>query len=332
MLITRKIIREFMKFGIVPREWGYFVEESVEQCILAKRVGFSSIWIEEHHGNEYYLPSPLPTLAGLSQHVPGMMIGTSIAILPLYHPVRFASDGAILDQLSGGRFIAGVGAGYREHELKLFGIPMSERAGRMDESLIIIAKLWEGEVVNFKGKYYSLENFRLTPLPIQKPRPQIWVGGWVKQAIERAARLGDAWFPGPSGTISFIEENLEFYKKCLEKYGKKFNGFPIMRDAYVAVSDDIAVREAEESINYMYGIDYAKTEHPLLKGKQLNIDEWITDRLLIGSPSTIIEQIDRLRKMGVNHLILRLSLRKLSHSKIMESIKLFGEKIIPYFK
>ena len=332
MFINLLRIFNGMKFGIVPREWGDFVAEAVEQSLLAKRMGFSSVWIEEHHGNEYYLPSPLPALAGLSQHVQGMMIGTSIAILPLYHPVRFASDGAILDILSGGRFIAGIGAGYRGHELNLFGITMSERARRMEESLMIITKLWEGENVNFNGKYFRLENFRLTPLPIQKPRPQIWIGGWVKQAIERAARLGDAWFPGPSGTISFIEENLKFYKECLSKYGKKFNGFPIMRDAYVAVSDDVAVKEAEDSINYMYGVDYARTDHPLLKGKQLTIEEWINDRLLIGSPSTIIEQIDRLRKMGANHIVLRLSLRKLPHSKIMESIRLFGEKIIPYFQ
>lgn len=321
-----------MKFGIVPREWGNFLNESVEQVILANKLGFDSIWIEEHHGNELYLPSPLVALAGLSQHVKNMEIGTAVAILPIYHPVRFASDGAILDILSGGKFIAGVGTGYRDEDFNIFGIPMSERAGRMNESIELITLLWERERVTYKGKYFQLENFKLEPRPIAKPRPPVWIGGWVDKAIERAAKLGDAWFPGPVGPISYVSQMLAKYKEYLAKYGKKFEGFPLMRETHVAENDKIAFENVKEPIKHMYGEDYAKTAHPLLEKKALTIEEWGADRFIVGSPSTVIEQIDKLQKMGVNHLVLRVSLRGLSHEKIMSSIRLFGEKVLPYFK
>jgi len=320
-----------MKFGIVPREWGTFFSEALEQCLLAKKLGFNSIWVEEHHGNELYLPSPLIALAGLSQHVKGMEIGTAIAILPLYHPVRFASDAALLDQLSDGKFIAGVGVGYREEEFKIFGVPLNERAGRVDESIDLIKKLWVEEKVTYHGKYFQIDNFTLQPRPIQKPRPPIWVGGWVDKALERAAKLGDVWFPGPVGTFSYVTQMIEKYKNYLSKYGKKFDGFPIMRDAHVAETDEIAFENIKESIKHMYAEDYAKTAHPLLEKKNLTIEEWAHDRFIVGSPSTVIEQVAKLKKIGVNHLILRISLRTLSHQKIMKAIELFGKKVIPYF-
>jgi len=320
-----------MKFGIVPREWGDFYEESVEQCILAKKVGFDSIWVEEHHGNELYLPSPITALAGLSQHVRGMEVGTAVAVLPLYHPVRFASDGAILDILSGGKFIAGVAVGYRENDFKIFGVDLADRAGRMNESLEIISRLWQGEKLDFAGKYFKLTNFKLEPQPIMKPRPPIWVGGWVDQAIERAARW-DLWFPGPVGTITYVTQGLEKYKAYLSKYGKEFRGFALMRETHVADSDEIAFKNIEEPIKHMYGEDYSKSTHPLLGRKELTIQEWAEDRFIAGSPSGVIEQVDKLKKLGVIHLVLRISLRKLPHKKVMESIRLFGEKVIPYFR
>jgi alkanesulfonate monooxygenase SsuD/methylene tetrahydromethanopterin reductase-like flavin-dependent oxidoreductase (luciferase family) len=83
-------------------------------------------------------------------------VGTAIAILPLYHPVRFVADGAIPDILSCGEFITGVAAGYREYDFKIFGVNLKERASRMNESLEIISRLWQGEQLNFNGRYFNV--------------------------------------------------------------------------------------------------------------------------------------------------------------------------------
>ena len=114
-------------------------------------------------------------------------------LLPLYHPVRVAEDCATIDILSGGRFELGVGVGYRVEEFIGLGIPREQRGGRANEGLEIIRRLWEGETLTFKGKYFQIENAKLTPEPVQKPRPPLWVGGFASSAIKRAARYGDGY-------------------------------------------------------------------------------------------------------------------------------------------
>jgi len=320
-----------MRFGLVPREWGEFKGEAIEQSVLGEKLGFHSIWVEEHHGNKYYLPSPLIALAGLSQHVPKMHLGTAIAVLPLYHPVRFASDGAILDHLCNGKFIAGVGVGYRKEEFDIFNSSFANRSDCMEEQLTIIKSLWEGRKLNFNGRFYKIDDFELEPKPIQKPRPPIWIGGWVKRAIVRAARLGDRWFPGPVGTLSYVLEGTKIYREALSWLQKKFEGISLMREAYVAHSEDEALRDIEEPVRHMYGEDYSRTTHPLLTGGGSGLQEWVKDRFLVGTAEQVTEQVAKLQKEGVDYLVLRSSLRELPHKKVMESLRLFGGRVIPYF-
>jgi len=158
-----------VRVGIVPREWGDFKDEAVEQSLLAQKLGFSSIWVEEHHGNPDYLPSPLVAASALSQHVPRLQVGTAVAILPLYNPVRFASDVAVLDNATGGKSVVGVGVGYRGNEFEAMSVPLKERGTRMDESIELVSSLLKGDLVNYRGRHFSVTNFRLFPRPLQLP-------------------------------------------------------------------------------------------------------------------------------------------------------------------
>ena len=318
-------------FGIVPREWGDFFQEAYEQIKVAEKTGFESVWFEEHHSNEYYLPCPIDALNAIATHT-NLKLGTSIVILPLYHPLRLAEQIAQLDVLTHGRVILGVGAGYREKDFENFGIMLDERGTYMDEGLILLDKLLSQDKVTFYGKKYILKDAEVLPKPVQKPRPPIWVGGWKKTAIRRAAKFGDAWFPGPVGTISEVLNDKKIYEEELGKLNKKITTLPIMRDIYVTETDDKALKESEESFNYMYGIDYSTSGHPLLGQTQMKFKDWAYDRFLIGSPSTIIEIVDKLVKNGFNYFVLRFSLRKLTNDQINNSIRLFGEKVITYFK
>ncbi len=118
-------------------------------------------------------------------------LSTNVALLPFYHPVRLAEDGAVLDILSGGRYEFQFGLGYRPEEFGAYGMEMKQRSRRADEMLEIIRRLWEGETVTFKGKYFSCDNATLTPRPVQQPRPPMIVGGFAPNAIKRAARMAD---------------------------------------------------------------------------------------------------------------------------------------------
>ncbi len=319
-----------MEFGIVPREWGDFKEDAVEQSMLSGKVGFKSIWLEEHHGNKDYLPSPLIAAAALSQHVPKMWVGTAVAVLPLYNPVRFASDVSVLDNATGGRTIVGVGVGYRGEEFNAMGVPLSERGTRMDEAIQIVSALLEGKTLNHHGRHFNVTNFRLHPSPIQSPRPEIWVGGWKGKSMERVAGMGDRWLAGPVGSFDVLEDSRKLYMEELKKSRRKFRGFALMRDAYIADADHDVLRDVERSVMHMYGEDYSGSGHPLVGGQKAGARTWIEDRFIQGTPAQCIETISQLKKKGVNHLILRVSLRELPHRKVLEVIRLFGKKVIPY--
>ncbi|HEV8718083.1 MAG TPA: LLM class flavin-dependent oxidoreductase [Candidatus Binatia bacterium] len=168
--------------------------EIIEQIVWAEGVGYDDVWLTEHHfADDGHAPSPLPQAAAIAVKTKKIRIGTGVLLLPLYHPVRVAEDGATVDILSGGRFELGVGVGYRVEEFAGLGIPREQRGGRANEGLEIIRRLWEGETVTYKGKYFQIDNARLTPAPVQRPRPPIWVGGFAGAATKRAARLGDGY-------------------------------------------------------------------------------------------------------------------------------------------
>ena len=168
--------------------------EVLDQIAWAETIGYDDVWLTEHHfTDDGHAPSPLVQAAAIAARTKKIRIGTAVLLLPLYHPVRVAEDGATVDILSGGRFELGVGIGYRVEEFAGLGISRKERAGRMNEGLEIIRRLWEGEAVTFHGKHFHIDNARLTPMPVQRPRPPLWVGGFGPAAVRRAARLGDGY-------------------------------------------------------------------------------------------------------------------------------------------
>jgi alkanesulfonate monooxygenase SsuD/methylene tetrahydromethanopterin reductase-like flavin-dependent oxidoreductase (luciferase family) len=318
-------------FGVTPREWGDFFPDAYTQTKVAEENGFDSVWFEEHHGHHEYLPCPLSALAVLSQHTK-MKLGTNIAILPLYHPLRLAEEVAQLDSITHGRVILGVAAGYREKDFNNFGVSLRDRAKIMDEGLILVDKLLRYENVSYDGKFFKLRDATVQPRPYAKPRPPIWVGGWKPAALRRAARLADAWFPGPTVTFSEIIELKKIYDDELRKLGKARPFLPIMRDVYVAETTEKALRESEESFIDMYQVDYSSSGHPLISGERKTFEEWAEDRFVVGNPDVAIEAVEKYWKNGFNYIVLRAALRKLTSQQVVSSIRLFGQKVIPYFK
>lgn len=179
----------------------------LRQIAWAETIGYDDVWLTEHHFcDDGHSPSILPMAAAVAATTQRIRIGTGVLLLPLHHAVRVAEDGAAIDLLSRGRFELGVGVGYRPQEFAALGVATSERASRTDEGLEIIRRLWEGESVTFHGRHYHLDDVRLTPLPHQRPRPPLWVGGFAPAAARRAARLGDGYI----GTADMVEQSRQF--------------------------------------------------------------------------------------------------------------------------
>ncbi len=181
-----------------PKAWETDIvdlyQEHLNQIVIAEKLGYDMVWLTEHHFCEdAHAPSILPLAAAISVKTKTIRIGTGVLLLPLHNAVRVAEDTATIDILSKGRFELGVGIGYRPEEFKGLGVSLSDRPRLMNEGLAIISELLRGKSVTFNGTHYNLDNLTIKPLPVQRPRPPVWVGGFVEESAKRAARFGDGY-------------------------------------------------------------------------------------------------------------------------------------------
>src|SRR5438309_520274 len=141
---------------------------------LAETLGFDSAWVSEHHGSsDGYLPSLLPMLAAFAAATERIRLGTGVMLTPFHDPLRLAEDAAVVDQISGGRLILGLGLGWREEEFRMFGQPVGERVKRTVETVEILRRAWTGERFSFEGSVYSYDRVKVMPAPAQQPGPPI---------------------------------------------------------------------------------------------------------------------------------------------------------------
>ncbi len=145
------------------------VDEVIAEAQQAERAGFDSFFLTEHHQEPAgYFPSPLPLAAAIAARTSTIRLGTGIAILPLYHPTRMAEDGAVIDIISKGRLILGVGMGYQEGDFTAYGLTVRDRVSLFEEAIEIIRRAWTEEKVYFVGKRHTLTNVMVTPKPVPR--------------------------------------------------------------------------------------------------------------------------------------------------------------------
>src|SRR5215467_3679863 len=168
--------------------------EILDQIAWGEHNGFDDVWMSEHHFiDDGYLPSILPVAAAIAARTKRIRIASGVLLMPFHNPVRLAEDIAVVDVISGGRFEFGVGLGFKLEEFASFGVPFKERGARTNESLEIIRRVLAGERVTLKSAFFDFKNVKVTPEPIQKPHPPIWLGGFTQAALRRAVRYGDGF-------------------------------------------------------------------------------------------------------------------------------------------
>jgi alkanesulfonate monooxygenase SsuD/methylene tetrahydromethanopterin reductase-like flavin-dependent oxidoreductase (luciferase family) len=187
--------------------------ETLDQIAWGDNNGFDDVWLSEHHFIEDgYLPSIMPVAAAIAARTRKIRIASGVLLMPFHNPVRLAEDVAVVDVISGGRLELGVGVGFKHEEFDGFGVSFKERGARTNQSLEIIRRLLGGETVTFKSEFFDFKNIKLTPEPIQKPRPPIWLGGFTPPALRRAARYGDG-FTVPGATRGVYDQYIAELKK-----------------------------------------------------------------------------------------------------------------------
>lgn len=179
-------------------------EGIVSTACRAEELGYDAVLLNDHiivdgspravtsWGNTY---DPLLTLSYIAARTSHVRLGTSVLIMPYRNPVATAKMMATLDQLSGGRVIAGVGVGWCEAEFAALGIPFHERGARTAEYLRLWQACWAADPVTFHGQFFAFENLYTSPKPVQQPHPPIWIGGSSRPALRRAAAFAQVWQP-----------------------------------------------------------------------------------------------------------------------------------------
>lgn len=153
-----------------------------------------SIWVSDRLVSSALTLEPITFLSYIAGRLGKMKFGTSTLVLPTRNPIVLAKELATLDFLSQGRFFPAIGLGGEESkDLQALGIGKKDRAGRTDEMIVLLRRLWTQDNVTFAGKYFSVVDATIMPRPWQKKGPPIWIGGRSEAALRRTGRLGDGW-------------------------------------------------------------------------------------------------------------------------------------------
>ncbi|MEM0349170.1 MAG: TIGR03619 family F420-dependent LLM class oxidoreductase [Candidatus Caldarchaeum sp.] len=190
------------EFGVCVPNFGKNLSPKAVSIVAseAEELGYESVWVTDHlllpptqrypYGS---ILEALTTMAHVASVTEEVRVGSSVLVLPMREPVSVAKALAAIDVLSGGRVIAGFGAGWCEEEFQNIGMNFRDRGRRFDEALQLIKQLWQGGEVSFSGRYYRVAAGIFEPTPAQKGGPPIWIGGNSEHAFKRALKHGQAW-------------------------------------------------------------------------------------------------------------------------------------------
>jgi probable F420-dependent oxidoreductase len=312
------------------------IDEVSAEAQLAEQVGFEAILVGEHHQHrDGFLPSPLIVSTAVAARTQRIRVGTGVLLLPLYHPVHVAEDAATLDIISKGRLILGVGMGYQAPDFEAFGIPLNQRASRLEEGIEIIRGCWTHDRFSYDGRRFRLHEVAIYPKPVQQPHPPIWVGAMADASIRRAARYGDAWLTGMTQPVQNILRHTQAYRAYADEYRRPAHVI-LMRDAWVAETRQRAEAEYGPEVLAAYKYYWKNDSLSFRQNRseaEFTVEKMTSDRIILGSPEEVVDQLQRWREMTDAEMII-FRLRQAHsggppHEQIMRAIRLFGERVIP---
>jgi len=310
--------------------------EMVEQVRLIRSLRFDSIWAGEHHITPgfHFFPQ-LPLLHRLAAEAEGLWIGTNVTLLPLHNPVELAEDGAFLDVITGGKFLLGVGLGYRPEEFQIFGVPLAERVSRFTEAVEIIRRLWSEDRVTHSGRHWQFSDATIAPRPLQTPRPPpIIIGAQVPAALARAAKIGDGLLVVPLPTLDQLDSQLSAFKSARSATKQPpAEHFCRLLEVGCAADDETAMRRTAPFLLEKYrsyaswGLEGLTLDPNAAPDQQFRA--LASKRFAVGAPATVIEMLVAQHRCGINHLSMRVSWPGMGQDEILASIELIGRKVLP---
>jgi probable F420-dependent oxidoreductase len=316
-------------------------EEVVEAAACAEALGFEGCFFGEHHGSPgMERPQLLVLLAALAARTRTIRLGTSILLSPLYHPVQLAESAAMVDVISNGRLVLGLGLGYQPQDFAHFGVPFRERVSRFEEGVEIVRRAWTEERFSYAGKRYPLADVAVYPRPVQRPHPPIWLAAWSIAGAERAGRLGDAYVTDPIQNLAAIQQFASAYRKAAAAAGRRAE-VVLMRELLVAETRDEALALYADGLlaqyrYYFQNAAFLPEYEPWMKGvrdaRELTWELLSRDRVIWGGPGECAEQILHwCQAVGSDHVQVTIPHPRDGWTRAgqLATIRLIGERLIP---
>lgn len=348
-----------MKFGIMnlfPLSEGQseqeVIRETMEEAVLADRLGYDSFWFAEHHFSGYgILGNPIQFGTAVAMATKRITIGTAVMVVPFYNPMRLAEDAALLDILSDGRFIMGCGRGYQPREFAGFGIDPKTSGERYAETIELVRKAWTEDNWDYSGKHFQYEDMTVHPKPLNGEIP-ILHASVSPESFEKWGRKGERIITSPNFTpLPLMKRNFDLYTKGLEEGGYAADAFerPYMQQVW-AGPNEAGKREAAEA-----ALRYYKMVGKVIPGQQkglapiddkekayynkvkegidlLSVEETLTHGGNFGSIQQVIDTIAVLNEqLGVTHYIGWFRIPTLERSAALDAMQRFAEEVIPVF-
>ncbi|MBV8538668.1 MAG: LLM class flavin-dependent oxidoreductase [Alphaproteobacteria bacterium] len=292
----------------------------------AEALGYDTFFSAEHHFHEYgAVPNPAVLLSAIAQRTRRLRLGTAIATLPFHNPVNLAETYAMVDVLSGGRLVLGVGSGYLKHEFAGYGIDPAEKRERFDEALTLLRRLLAGERVTMDGRFTRLTDVQLNVLPLQAPVP-IYVAVLARDALIHVGRAGHDVMCVPYASVDRIEDvaaMVETYRtgRREAELDPAETGLWTFH-THVAESDAGCRREAEEAFNL-----YVATR---LYAKRQTYDDILESGLgLFGSVERVADRLVELHGMGIRHVVALQNFGLMAEDRVVSAMRLLTQEVMP---
>jgi alkanesulfonate monooxygenase SsuD/methylene tetrahydromethanopterin reductase-like flavin-dependent oxidoreductase (luciferase family) len=312
---------------------GQGFREYVDYCVEAEALGYTGIFVVEHHFTGYgQVSASLNLMTWVAARTTTFRVGTAVIVVPWHNPVLLAEQAATVDLLSGGRLDFGIGKGYRHPEFKSFCIPMEEADARFEEGLKVILKAWTSESrFSHHGRFWHFEDIVVEPPTAQKPHPPIWMAAGNPDSIRKVAERGYRLLLDQHASMALTIERFNIYKAAVERAGRRFDPMD------VGVSRAFFVtRTAEEkakAIETRFANQQRLTKAGTAPGERstaslLSFDQTLDaagESALYGTSDEIAGKLDMLRAAGIEHLLLN------GPTGSVSNLRSFAREIMPAF-
>jgi alkanesulfonate monooxygenase SsuD/methylene tetrahydromethanopterin reductase-like flavin-dependent oxidoreductase (luciferase family) len=269
-------------------------DELSRQAELAEKWGYESFWLPENHFGEGAIPEPMMLLSAVAGATTRIKLGTTSYLLPLRHPLQAAEQVAVLDQLSGGRVILGVGRGYQPALFEAFNVVRAEKREIFAENLAIMRAAWSGATVATGA------NVSLWPRPVQQPHPPIWVAAIGPKALQQAGALGLPYLASPMESLAVLVRNYARHAQACCEAGQVVPDIvPIMRSVFIS-ADPILVQRVRSALAEQFVTMRSGADAAMRARMPQTVDEWG----IVGTTDEVRANVERYRtELGMTHLI-----------------------------